>query len=289
MMPETDIYSPPEETVHHGFGERRFGIINWLGLWTLYQKEVRRFLKVAFQTIFAPVISTLLFLLVFMGAWGQRGAGILMEGEVLPVTLFLPPGLIMMAIISNAFQNSSSSLLVAKVQGSIVDIVMPPLSPLELTLALVAGAATRGLLVGLVTALTVAAFTSTTTPLHISHLWAVLYFATASATLFGMVGAIAGMWAEKFDQLALVGNFIITPLTFLSGTFYSMRSEWLPDFVLMFSQINPVFYLIDGFRYGFIGVSDAAPLKGVIFVLALNAVGGLITYGLFRMGYRLKS
>jgi ABC-2 type transport system permease protein len=278
-----------------GFGSRHFGAMNWLGLWTLYKKEVHRFLKVAFQTVFAPIISTLLFLLVFMGAWGARGTGIIMQdlttGQAveLAITLFLPPGLIMMAVISNSFQNSSSSLIIAKVQGSLVDVLMPPLSALELTIAFVAGAATRGLLVGFVTALTVAAFTWTTTPLSVEHWWAVIYFSVMAAVSMGMIGAIAGMWAEKFDELALITNFVITPLSFLSGTFYSMRSEWLPDFVLLFSQVNPVFYMIDGFRYGFIGVSDAAPLTGALVLLGLNIALGVTTYLLFKRGYKLKS
>ncbi len=271
-----------------GFGARRFGIINWLGLWTLYQREIRRFLKVAFQTLLAPIVSTLLFLLVFMGAWGARGTGIMMEGMELPVTVFLPPGLIMMAIISNAFQNSSSSLIGAKMQGTIVDLLMPPISPAELTVALVAGAATRGLLVGLITALTVFAFASGEGGLKIVHLWPVLYFSVMAAIVMGMVGAIAGMWAEKFDQLAMVSNFLITPLTFLSGTFYSMRSEWLPDIVLTFSQVNPVFYMIDCFRYGFIGVSDSDPVVGALIVLLLNFALGGLTYWLFKTGYKLK-
>ncbi|WP_306251703.1 ABC transporter permease [Parvularcula sp. IMCC14364] len=291
MTTENSTTATPHATA---FGTRRFGAVNWLGLWTLYQKEVRRFTKVAFQTIFAPIISTLLFLLVFMGAWGARGTGIVMEnlatGDLVEfaVTVFLPPGLIMMAIISNAFQNSSSTLIIAKVQGSIVDILMPPLSAAELMIAIVAGAATRGLLVGFVTALTVTAFTwGDVQPLQ--HLWAVLYFSAMAAILMGMIGAIAGMWAEKFDQLALISNFVITPLTFLSGTFYSMRSAWLPDFVLLFSQVNPVFYLIDGFRYGFIGVSDASPLTGALVILGLNIVTGGITYYLFKTGYKLKA
>ena len=295
MTVETDTGFSTEGTEDAAFGARRFGAMNWLGLWTLYKKEVQRFLKVAFQTVFAPIISTLLFLLVFMGAWGARGTGIVMQDLVtkeeieFAVTLFLPPGLIMMAIISNAFQNSSSTLLIAKVQGSIVDILMPPLSAAELTIAIVAGAATRGLLVGFVTALTVAVFTWSSTPLQVQHLWAILYFAVGAAVLMGMIGAIAGMWAEKFDQLALITNFVITPLTFLSGTFYSMRSDWLPDLVLLFSQVNPVFYMIDGFRYGFIGVSDASPATGALILLALNIIVGGLTFWLFRIGYRLKT
>jgi len=271
------------------FGERRFGHVNWLGLWTLYRKEVHRFIKVAFQTVFAPIISTLLFLLVFMGAWGARGTGIEMEGVTLAVTQFLPPGLIMMAILSNAFQNSSSSLIIAKVQGSLVDVLMPPLSAAELTVAFVAGAATRGLLVGFVTALTVFGFSLLGEPMQIVNIWPILYFSVQAAIFLGALGAIGGMWAEKFDQLALIQNFVITPLTFLSGTFYSMRSPWLPDWLLAFSHINPVFYLIDGFRYGFIGVSDASPITGAIVVMVLNVATCVLTYLLFKSGYKLKS
>lgn len=271
------------------FGERRFGHVNWLGLWTLYKKEVHRFIKVIFQTVFAPIISTLLFLLVFMGAWGARGTGIEMEGQVLAVTQFLPPGLIMMAVLSNSFQNSSSSLIIAKVQGSLVDVLMPPLSAAELTVAFVAGAATRGLLVGFVTAVTVFGFSLLGEPMSISHIWPIFYFALMASILMGALGVIGGMWAEKFDQLALIQNFVITPLTFLSGTFYSMRSPWLPDWLLAFSHVNPVFYLIDGFRYGFIGVSDASPVTGLVFVLVLNIVACAITYLLFKAGYKLKS
>ncbi|MGV6801282.1 MAG: ABC transporter permease [bacterium] len=280
--------------VETNFGVRRIGAVNWLGLWTLYKKEVRRFIKVMFQTVLAPVISTLLFLFVFMGAWGAAGRGVVMEGVALPVALFLPPGLIMMAILSNAFQNSSSSLIIAKVQGSVVDILMPPLSPAELTIAIVAGAATRGLLVGLVTALTIFGFSYFTFNADQWHLvspniFAILYFAIMASLIMGMIGAIAGMWAEKFDQLALITNFVITPLTFLSGTFYSMKSEWLPDWVLAFSQVNPVFYLIDGFRFGFLGVSDANPMRGAIIVTSIMFILGLLTYSLFRSGYKLKS
>ena len=271
------------------FGKRRFGHVNWLGLWTLYKKEVHRFIKVAFQTVFAPIISTLLFLLVFMGAWGARGAGIEMEGVTLAVTQFLPPGLIMMAILSNAFQNSSSSLIIAKVQGSLVDVLMPPLSAAELTVAFVAGAATRGLLVGFVTALTVFGFSLLGEPMQIVNIWPILYFSVQAAIFLGALGAIGGMWAEKFDQLALIQNFVITPLTFLSGTFYSMRSPWLPDWLLAFSHVNPVFYLIDGFRYGFIGVSDASPVTGAIVVMVLNVATCVLTYLLFKSGYKLKS
>ncbi len=272
------------------FGVRRFGAVNWLGMWTLYQKEVQRFLKVAFQTVVAPIISTLLFLLVFMGAWGASGREIVMEGVGISFFAFLPPGLIMMAISSNAFQNASSSLIIAKVQGSLVDFLMPPLSAVELTIAFVFGAATRGLLVGTITAFTVAAFTwQAGQPMQVMQLWAVIYFATIASLLLGMVGVIAGMWAEKFDQLALISNFLITPLTFLSGTFYSVHAPWLPKWVAFVSHFNPIFYLIDGFRYGFIGVSDGNIALGAMVVLVLTVLGGLLCYFLFRSGYKLKS
>lgn len=269
---------------------RDFGMVNWLGLWTLYKKEVQRFLKVAFQTVIAPIISTLLFLLVFMGAWGASGRTISLENVEISFFQFLPPGLIMMAILSNAFQNASSSLIIAKVQGSLVDFMMPPLSAAELTVAFVAGAATRGLLVGFITALTVGGFAwNVGNPMHIAHPWALLYFATMASLMLGMIGVIAGMWAQKFDQLALISNFVITPLTFLSGTFYSVHAPWLPHWVPMASHFNPLFYLIDGFRYGFLGVGDSDPMLGALVSLALTALLGLTCYLLFKSGYKLRT
>lgn len=266
------------------FGERRFGTVNWLGLQTLIAKEIRRFMKVSFQTIFAPVISTLLFLIVFMQAFGR--ADTVIHG--VPYVEFLAPGLIMMAILSNAFANSSSSLIIGKVQGSIVDVLMPPLSPAELTVAFVVGAAARGLLVGVVTALTSAGFMALSgTVMTVAEPWAVVYYGLAAALMFGMLGVVGGIWAEKFDQLAAVTNFVITPLTFLSGTFYAIGS--LPEPFLTASHFNPVFYLIDGFRYGFTGVYEAAPAIGVAATLGLNAVLALWCYRLFRVGYKLKS
>lgn len=278
---------PTGETL--GFGERRFGRVNWLGFWTLFNKEVMRYLKVAAQTIFAPIITTMLYLTVFLVAFGA-GRETVMDGEVIAFAAFLPPGLIMMAVLSNAFQNSSSSLIIGKVQGSIVDVLMPPLSAAELTAAFVLGAATRGLLVGGVTAVTIGGFMLFTGgPFAVSHLGAVLYFALAASIMLGAVGAIAGMWAEKFDQLALITNFVITPLTFLSGTFYSVRKEGLPEWVADISAFNPLFYLIDGFRFGFIGVSDANVAVGAVISFILSALLVGITYLLFKRGYKLKA
>lgn len=266
------------------FGERRFDQVNWRGLITLYKKEVRRFLKVAFQTVIAPVISTLLFLFVFMQAFGVDRAPI----NGVPYIEFLAPGLIMMAILTNSFANSSSSLLIGKVQGSIVDFLMPPISAGELTVALVAGAATRGLLVALSTALTSAVFMAfSATPMGVSNIFVIAYFGLGAALMFAMIGVVGGIWAEKFDQLAAVTNFFITPLTFLSGTFYAISS--LPDGFVAFSRANPVFYLIDGFRAGFTGVSEAPLATGMAVTFALNVALGVLCYHLLKAGWRLKS
>jgi len=265
------------------FGERRFGAINWLGLWTLYVKEVRRFMKVVTQTVVAPVISTLLFLIVFTQAFGSARPDI----NGVPFVEFLAPGLIMMAVLTNAFTNSSSSLLIGKVQGSIVDVLMPPLSAAELTVAFVAGAVTRGFIVGAITAITSAGFMAVNgAPMRIEAVWAVVYFATAAATIFAMIGVIGGIWAEKFDQMAAVTNFVITPLTFLSGTFYSV--ERLPEPFRTASHYNPVYYLIDGFRSGFTGQAESNLFIGVAVTFGLMALFGVWSYLLFRTGYKLK-
>ncbi len=266
-----------------GFGERRFGAVNWLGLRTLFVKEVRRFLKVSFQTIFAPLISTLLFLLVFIQAMGGRSA----IGGV-PYIEFLAPGLVMMAILTNAFSNSSSSIIIGKVQGSIVDVLMPPLSASELLVAFVAGAAARGVLVAIVTAATSAIFMSLAgAPMKVADFSAVFYYAVSAALMFGMLGVIGGIWAEKFDQLAAFTNFVITPLTFLSGTFYAIGNLHEPFYTI--SHFNPVFYLIDGFRYGFTGVAEAPLLRGALVTLSINLALWLVCLRLLRSGYKLKS
>lgn len=265
-------------------GERRFGRVNWLGLRTLYVKEVRRFLKVAFQTVFAPVISTILFLIVFMQAFGADRAPI----NGVPYIEFLAPGLIMMAILSNAFANASSSLIIGKVQGSIVDVLMPPLSAAELTAAFVLGAATRGLLVGVVTALTSAAFMAfSPSPMRIVDPLAIVYFSVMAALVFGMLGVLGGIWAEKFDQLAALTNFVITPLTFLSGTFYAIASLSEPFHTI--SRLNPVYYLIDGFRSGFTGRLEAPLGLAVGAPLAIAVALAAACYALFKSGWKLKS
>jgi ABC-2 type transport system permease protein len=258
---------------------RTFGVFNRLGLWTLYKKEVQRFMKVVFQTVLAPVGTTLLFMTVFAVAIGSSRPAINGVG----FSEFLAPGLILMGVLNNAFANSSSSLLVSKVQGNTVDFLMPPLSPLELSIAFIGGAVTRGVVVGGVTALALVPFVG----LMPTHIWAVLFFGLGAAAMLGMVGLIGGIWAEKFDHLSVVSNFFIMPMTFLSGTFYSVTM--LPEPVRTISQFNPFFYMIDGFRYGFTGVADGSLWIGVVTVLVINTGLAIGCYLMLRAGWRLKS
>ena len=258
---------------------RRFGAVNWIGLWTLYRKEVLRFLKVAFQTVLAPVVTTLLYIVVFTIALaGQRAA---VDG--VPYPEFLAPGLIMMAILSNAFQNSASSLLISKVQGNDVDFLMPPLSTIELAAGFILGAATRGVLVALVTALTLIFFID----IRPDHWWAVLYFGFGASFLLSILGVIGGLWAQKFDHMAMVQNFIMLPLVFLSGSFYSISR--LPEAFQTANFFNPVFYVIDGFRYGFTGHADGDVLIGATIVGVANLVMLFVTIRLLQSGWRLKN
>tara|TARA_R110000868_G_scaffold120773_5_gene320641 strand:- start:8314 stop:9078 length:765 start_codon:yes stop_codon:yes gene_type:complete len=254
-------------------------MINGLGLWTLYKKEVRRFLKVVTQTVMAPVATTLLYMTVFSVAMGANRPAI----HGVSFIEFLAPGLILMGLLNNAFANSSSSILVSKVQGNAVDFLMPPLSALELEIAFIGGAVTRGVLVAAVTAITLIPFVD----IAPVHYWAVLYFGVGAAAMLGMVGVIGGLWAEKFDHMAAVTTFVITPLTFLSGTFYSVSA--LPEPIRSISHFNPFFYMIDGFRYGFTGVADGSLLAGVLMVAILNAALAVTCYLLLRAGWRLKT
>lgn len=279
----TALQQGAHSTAPPAYAQRRFGAVNWLGLATLTEREIRRFMKVAFQTIVAPLVSTALFLVVFMQAFGSSRA---VHG--VPYAEFLAPGLVMMAVLTNAFANSSSSLMIGKVQGSIVDVLMPPLSPSELGVALAVGAAARGVLVGLVAAVACALFMALSpTPMRVAEPWAIAYFMLAGSFMFGFLGILGGVWANKFDELAAATNFVITPLTFLSGTFYAIGN--LPEPFLTFSHFNPVFYLIDGFRYGFTGVFEAPPMRGVLATLALNIALALVCRRLLKSGYKLKS
>ena len=258
---------------------RRLGRVNWLGLWTLYLKEVRRFVKVATQTVLAPLITTLLFLAIFTLALGRAVTSV---GGV-PYSEFLGPGLIMMAMVQNAFANTSSSLLISKVQGNIVDVLMPPLSPFELALGFAAGGVSRGLVVGLAVGLVM----WTVVPIHIYSVFFVLFHAVAASLLLSLLGILGGIWSEKFDHMAAVTNFVITPLAFLSGTFYSIGR--LPGAWLVVAHLNPFFYMIDGFRYGFIGHADGSLAAGLAVMIAVNAALALLAWRAFAVGYKLKA
>jgi ABC-2 type transport system permease protein len=261
---------------------RAIGVINWVGFWTLYAREVRRFFKVATQTIAAPVVTTLLFLAVFVLALGGAGGASRSVGGV-SFAEFLTPGLIMMSIMQNAFANTSSSLVISKIQGNIVDVLMPPLSGGELTLAYALGGVTRGIVVGAVVSLAIWCFV----PLRIADLAAVAFNAVAASLLLSLLGVLAGIWAEKFDHMAAVTNFIVTPLSFLSGTFYSV--DRLPEGWRFVAHLNPFFYMIDGFRYGFIGHADGSLAVGMAVLIGVNAALLLLCFRLIASGYRLKA
>jgi len=257
---------------------RRIGPINWIGLRTLYVKEVRRFLKVYSQTILAPAVTTLIFMTIFALALGGAVRTI---GDV-PFMIFLAPGLVMMAIVQNSFANTSSTIMIGKVQGCIVDVLMPPLSPSELTLAFAMGGVSRGVLVAIVTATAMSVYV----PLAIYDYAALIFYALAASMMLSLMGLIAGIWAEKFDSMAAVTNFMITPLAFLSGTFYSV--ERLPEPWFTVSQINPFFYMIDGFRYAFIGRADGSLLIGILILTISNALLWFTVRRMFVNGYKLK-
>ncbi len=260
-------------------GARRFGAVNWLGVWTLYLKEVRRFWKVMTQTIAAPVITTLLYLAIFALAIGKFRPDV----HGVPFIEFLAPGLVMMTMIQNAFANTSSSILISKIQGNIVDVLMPPLSPGELNFGIAMAGVTRGLLCGAVTTLAMLPFVH----MGIEHAWAIVFYAVGASLMLSLLGMLGGIWSEKFDHLQAVTNFVILPLTFLSGTFYSVTQ--LPDLAHEVTKWNPVFYLIDGFRYGVTGHADGSLGTGIAIVLGVNIVLWVLCHILFHTGYRLKA
>ena len=253
---------------------------NWLGVWTLYMREVRRFTKIYTQTMLAPVVTTLLFLAVFALAFGGRAATVV--GGV-PFIEFLGPGLIMMAMAQNAFANTSSSIVVAKVQGNIVDTLMPPFTADELTLAISLGGATRGIAVGFSVAVAMSFFI----PIHLHSVGFIAFHGFMASLMLALLGTIGGIWSVKFDHIAAVTNFVITPLSFLSGTFYSIHS--LPELAQKLATFNPFFYMIDGFRYGFIGTSDEDPIRGLFVMVGINGVLWIVCRQMFRSGYRLKA
>jgi ABC-2 type transport system permease protein len=263
---------------------RQYGAVNGLGLWTLFKREVGRFMKVWMQTILAPIVTTLLFMTVFKLAFGDRG-NLTGDFEGLNYNDFLAPGLIVMAILQNAFQNTSSSLVQAKFNSTHVDFLMPPLSPLELTAGFLGGAVVRGLLVALISGIGIQL--SGLADLSVAHIWPILWFSLTSAIVLGGLGAIGGIWADKFDHLSAVTNFVIVPLTFLSGTFYDIKVMTEPFQTI--AHLDPFFYMIDGFRYGFLGVANSSIIVGVAYTGILSAISILTVWWMFRTGYKLKA
>ena len=252
---------------------------NWVGFYTLYRKEIKRFFNVSTQTLLAPAITTVLFYIIFTIALGRN----LVQINSVSFSEFLAPGLICMAALQNAFANTSSSLLISKVQGNIVDILMPPMSEVELTLAFSLGGITRGIVVGFVVALTIYTFV----PIGIYSFFHIIYFALSSTMFLSLLGIFCGVWSQKFDHMAGITNFVITPLTFLSGTFYSINS--LPELWQKIALFNPIFYMIDGLRYGFLGINDGNIYTGMLMLAIFNLIAISICMLVFKKGYRLRS
>jgi ABC-2 type transport system permease protein len=259
-----------------------FEVVEGAGWLTLLHKELLRFWKVSFQTIASPVLTSLLYLLVFSHALAAHVA--VFDGRV-GYTAFLVPGLVMMAVLQNAFANSSSSLIQSKVTGNLVFVLLPPLSPLELFGAYVVGAMVRGITVGFGVFVVTLGFAPSLAAMP-HPLWA-LAFAILGSAILGTMGLIAGIAADKFDQLAAFQNFVIMPLTFLSGVFYSIQS--LPPFWQAVSHLNPFFYMIDGFRYGFFGLSDTSPWLSLAVVAGFALALGGLTLALLARGWKLRA
>ena len=268
-----------EFTKKYKIGSRRFGLINWVGAWTLYKKEVLRFLIVWIQTIFSPLISSLLFLLVLSLAIGAD------RGDILgvPFITFLAPGLISMQVIQQSFSHSSSSFMIGKIQGNILDLLYAPLSAAEVTVSISLAAVTRSVMIAAVSIIVFKLIIK----IEITNYLLLVIFTLLSSFILGNIGIIAGLCAEKFDHMATVTNFVIVPLSFLSGTFYSI--DRLPEFLQIVSKANPFFYMIDGFRYSFIGQADGSITIGLVYLTILSVVSWFITYLLYKNGYKIKS
>ena len=266
-------------------GEPTIVGINRVGLLALYMKEVRRFLKVQTQTIWAPAVTTLLFLVIFSVALGRGGREVLGVG----FASFVAPGLIVMGMMQNAFANSSFSLLGGKIQGTIIDYLMPPLSPGELMGGIVGAAVTRAIMVGGAVGLAMLLWPGVS--LAIEHLWAVVWFGLMGSVMLALIGLATSIWAEKFDHNAAISNFIVAPLSLLSGTFYVI-DNLAPAFQAV-SRANPFFYVISGFRYGFLGESDigdsSAVITAAVGIGIFNIAIALAVYAVLRRGWKLKS
>ena len=260
-------------------GVRRFGLVNWIGFYSLYVKEVSRFLIVWAQTLLSPLVSSLLFLSVLTLALGNG------RGDVLGYSFisFLAPGLIVMSIVQQSFSHSVSSLMIGKIQGNIIDTLLAPLSPTEVTLAVILAAVTRGLVILVISVLVF----SLIVEINIYNIYYIFIGAFLGSFILGALGFITGLWAEKFDHTATITNFIITPLSFLSGVFYSI--ERLPDFFQTISKVNPFFYIIDICRFGFLGASDGTVSFGLTYLVILAIIVWVISYYLYKIGYKIKS
>lgn len=252
--------------------------MNWVGTRTLLKKEVKRFLRVPGQTVASPLVSTTLYFLVFGYTVGSRG-----EVQGIPYISFIVPGLVFLGVANNSFLNSSSSLFITKIQGTVVDLLAAPLGARELLIGFVTGAMVRGLLVGVLTWLAALMFTEA----HAVHVLATLFFLLLSAYVFAILGLLAGLWAEKFEQINFFPTFLMLPLTFLGGVFYDVRG--LPEPFRTLSLFNPVVHMVEGLRAGMLGLDQRATLTGAALLMTV-AVGGTATaYVLLRSGYKLKS
>lgn len=274
----TDSGINPQGPSYKNLEPRRIGRFNGIGFFTLIAKETGRFMNVYMQTILTPMITTLLFITIFSLAFGGAGR---MIGDV-PYMVFLAPGLVMMAMIQNAFANTSSSIMISKVQGNIVDVLMPPLSTLEILLAYVISGIIRGYVVGIASLVVVLLVVD----VHLESLVAVLAFSFLGTMLMSVLGVATGLWSEKFDHLSAVTNFIIMPLTFLSGTFYSVHI--LPETWQAIAHANPFFYMIDGFRYGLTGHAESNLWMGFWMLLQLNVGLLIFTFAMLLTGYKVK-
>jgi ABC-2 type transport system permease protein len=252
--------------------------MNWIGTRALLKKEVRRFLRVPGQTIASPLVSTTLYFLVFGYTVGSRGA----VGGI-PYISFIVPGLVFLGVANNSFLNSSSSLFITKIQGTVVDLLVAPLGPWEMLIGFVTGAMSRGLLVGVLTWLAALIFT----PAHALHLGGTLFFLLFSSYVFAILGLLAGLWAEKFEQINFFPTFLMLPLTFLGGVFYDVRA--LPEPFRTISLFNPVVHMVEGLRAGMLGLDQSAGVPGAVLLLSVAAGGTMLAYALLRSGYKLKS
>ena len=260
-------------------GVRRFGLVNWIGFKSLWLKECNRFMAVWQQTLLSPLVSSLLFLSVLSLALGNN------RGDVLgyPFISFLAPGLIAMSILTQSFSHSISSLMIGKIQGNIVDMLYAPLSALEVSMAIILAAMTRSFLIAIIS---ISVF-SIIVEIPVNNILYIFIFSFLGSFIMGSLGFISGLYCEKFDHTATITNFIVTPLSFLSGAFYSI--EKLPELFQTISYINPFFYMIDGFRYGFLGKSDGSINIGLIYLSILSIIMWYVAFFLYKKGYKIKS